>query len=219
MIKYPLSGWEIHSANARLPNSGSYSVQTVMSAWVTLTGDPAMRSRLLFLNWAAATVALIASAQSTTSPRTTQASAQSTAAIFSPLQNREPVISLDGMWRFHPGDDQQWASPHFDDSAWPLLRSDQSWTAQGYKDQNGSAWYRFRAQAPSGTTPLALLLPAILTDYEVFANGVKIGAFGQMPPHGSLRFNQTLLYPGIRSIGHNELSLQHICYLCGRSGF
>jgi phosphoserine phosphatase RsbU/P len=117
------------------------------------------------------------------------------AASFSFVADREPVISLDGLWRFQPGDDARWASPAFDDSAWPLLHSDESWTNQGYKQLSGFAWYRFRVQATSPAMPLALLLPSILTDYEVFENGVKIGGFGQMPPHGSLRFSQTFLYP------------------------
>jgi phosphoserine phosphatase RsbU/P len=116
-------------------------------------------------------------------------------ASFSFLTDHEPVISLDGLWRFHPGDEARWASPAFDDSAWPLLRSDEPWTDQGYNQLGGFAWYRFRVQAPSPAMPLALLLPSILTDYEVFENGVKIGRFGQMPPHGSLRFSQSFLYP------------------------
>ena len=115
-------------------------------------------------------------------------------ASFSFIADREPVISLDGLWRFHPGDDPRWASPGFDDSSWPLLRSDQPWTTQGYAGLSGFAWYRFTVQAPSPAVPLALLLPSILTDYEVFENGKKIGGVGRMPPHGSLRFNQTLLY-------------------------
>jgi sigma-B regulation protein RsbU (phosphoserine phosphatase) len=116
-------------------------------------------------------------------------------ASFSFLTDHEPVISLDGLWRFQPGDDDRWASRAFDDSAWPLLRSDEPWTDQGYNQLSGFAWYRFRVQAPSPAMPLALLLPSILTDYEVFENGVKIGGFGQMPPHGSLRFSQSFLYP------------------------
>ena len=115
-------------------------------------------------------------------------------ASFSFVTDHEPVIILDGMWRFHSGDDARWASPTFDDSAWPLLRSDEPWTDQGYITPSGFAWYRFSVQAPYPAVPLALLLPSILTDYEVFENGKKIGAFGRMPPHGSLRFSQTLLY-------------------------
>jgi sigma-B regulation protein RsbU (phosphoserine phosphatase) len=115
-------------------------------------------------------------------------------ATFSLLNDRQPVVSLDGQWRFHPGDDLHWADSGFDDSAWPLLRSDQPWSIQGYSGLSGFAWYRFTVRAPAQTMPLAILLPSVLTDYEVFENGRRIGGFGEMPPHGSLQFNQTLLY-------------------------
>jgi sigma-B regulation protein RsbU (phosphoserine phosphatase) len=122
------------------------------------------------------------------------APASSHAAVFSLITDREPVISLDGLWRFHPGDDPRWASPDLDDSAWPLLRSDTPWTEQGYPNLDGFAWYRFTVEPPSPALPLAIVLPSILTDYELFENGKKIGGFGHMPPHGTLRFNQTALY-------------------------
>jgi phosphoserine phosphatase RsbU/P len=117
-------------------------------------------------------------------------------ADFSFVTDREPIINLDGLWRFHPGDDPRWALPDFDDSAWPQLRSDKSWTAQGYSASNGFAWYRFKVQFadPSQAANLALVLPSILTDYEIFEDGKKVGGFGRMPPDGSLRFSQTLLY-------------------------
>lgn len=115
-------------------------------------------------------------------------------ATFSLVSGREPVTSLDGVWRFHPGDDPRWADPNLDDSTWPLLRSDQPWSEQGYKGLSGFAWYRFAVQTPSPAVPLALLLPSILTSYEVFENGHKIGGFGDMPPHGTFRFNQRFVY-------------------------
>lgn len=154
-----------------------------------------MRSWLPFTKLAAATVALIAHflfAQA--SSLTSHNQAEPGVAFFSQSTTPELVISLDGMWRFHPGDNPEWVSSSFDDSKWALLHSDQPWTTQGYPSLSGFAWYRFRVQTFSKPTPLALLLPSILTDYEVYANGVKIGEVGQMPPHGSLRFNQTLLY-------------------------
>jgi phosphoserine phosphatase RsbU/P len=129
------------------------------------------------------------------SPSDTQVdTASSHAAAFSLVTDREPVISLDGQWRFHPGDDSRWASPDFDDSAWPLLRSDRPWAEQGYRNLDGFAWYRFTVQPPSRAMALAIVLPSILTDYELFENGKKIGGFGHMPPHGTLQFNQTALY-------------------------
>ncbi len=96
---------------------------------------------------------------------------------------REPVASLDGLWRFHTGDNPQWANPNFDDSQWPLLRSDESWAVQGYKSYSGSAWYRFRVSVPAGLSDLSIWLPDIMTNYEVFANGVRIGGIGKMPPN------------------------------------
>src|ERR1700685_3313315 len=123
-----------------------------------------------------------------------QVNGSSRPAAFSLITDREPVVSLDGLWRFHPGDDPHWASADFDDSAWPLIRSDKPWAEQGYRNLDGFAWYRFTVQPPSSTMPLAILLPSILTDYELYQNGKKIGGFGHMPPHGTLQFNQTALY-------------------------
>ncbi len=125
-------------------------------------------------------------------------------ASFASPANQLPILTLDGLWRFHPGDNPVYASPDFDDSAWPLLHSDQPWTSQGYGNLSGFAWYRFQVQPPLPPAPRSLLLPSILTDYEVFANGQKIGGDGTMPPpapsrngtnrDGSLKFNQVRLY-------------------------
>ncbi len=101
---------------------------------------------------------------------------------FSLITGREQVASLDGLWRFHTGDNPAWASPNFDDSQWPLLHSDRSWTEQGYPGYGGYAWYRFTIQVPDGSQPLGLLLPRIYTGYQVFANGKLIGGAGSTTP-------------------------------------
>jgi phosphoserine phosphatase RsbU/P len=56
---------------------------------------------------------------------------------------REPLVSIYWLWRFHTGDNPAWAEPNFDDSQWQLLRSDEDWGRQGYKGYGGFAWYRF----------------------------------------------------------------------------
>ncbi len=73
------------------------------------------------------------------------------AQTFNLQTGRENITSLDGLWRFHTGDDPAWADPNFDDSQWPLLRSDESWTKQGYPDYSGYAWYRFTIGFPRAT--------------------------------------------------------------------
>lgn len=110
------------------------------------------------------------------------------AQTFSLIAGREPVASLDGLWRFHTGDDPAWASPDFDDSQWTLLRSDQDWGKQGYLGLKGLAWYRFRVVVPEDSGPLSLLLPRILTNYELYADGMRMGGCGAMPPHPEGRF-------------------------------
>jgi hypothetical protein len=117
-------------------------------------------------------------------------------AVWLPAQSfdldrgREPVASLDGLWRFHPGDSPQasgasaptWAAPGFDDSAWPLLRGDRSWSTQGYRGFSGFGWYRFTVKVPPGDKPTSLLLAPIMTSFELYVDGKRAGGSGQMPP-------------------------------------
>ncbi|MDE3188340.1 MAG: SpoIIE family protein phosphatase [Acidobacteriota bacterium] len=116
------------------------------------------------------------------------------AQTFSLVTGREPVASLDGLWRFHTGDNPAWASPNFDDSHWPLLRSDEEWAGQGYKDYSGYAWYRFRLDIPAGLDQISLLLPPMMTSYQVYVNGKLCGSFSQMPPHDVIRLPRQATY-------------------------
>jgi len=108
------------------------------------------------------------------------------AQIFDFEKDRVPITELQGSWRFHPGDDAHWADPVFDDSSWPLLRSDRGWSSQGYPGKSGFGWYRFSIRVPGGRKPLALYFPRILTSYEVYADGHLLGGFGGLPPHRKL---------------------------------
>jgi Stage II sporulation protein E (SpoIIE) len=109
---------------------------------------------------------------------------------FSLVDGRVPLVSLDALWRFHPGDSPRiagsetplWATPDFDDSAWPLLKSSESWSTQGYPGMSGYGWYRFTVIIPAGEEPTALLLAPILTSYQVYVDGSQVGGFGNMPP-------------------------------------
>ncbi len=113
---------------------------------------------------------------------------------FSLVAGREPVASLDGLWRFHTGDNPAWANPNFDDSQWPLLRSNQDWAMQGYKGYSGYAWYRFRIAIPAGLDHISLLLPPMMTSYQVYIDGKLSGVFSQMPPHEVIRMPRQAEY-------------------------
>ncbi|HUD55318.1 MAG TPA: PP2C family protein-serine/threonine phosphatase [Terracidiphilus sp.] len=101
---------------------------------------------------------------------------------------RVRMADVDGLWRFHTGDDADgklgWANPSLDDSKWPLLRSDRSWNAQqGYQDYSGFGWYRFRLEVPDGSRTYGLYLPSFATSFQVFGNGTLLGTWGGLPPH------------------------------------
>jgi hypothetical protein len=91
-------------------------------------------------------------------------------------------VAINALWRFHTGDDPQWASPTFDDSQWSLLRMDRSRNTQGYGGFAGYAWYRIRLNVPASTEPLALGLDWVGNDAEIYADGQLIGEMGQMRP-------------------------------------
>jgi hypothetical protein len=78
-------------------------------------------------------------------------------------KERQPVVEIHDLWRFHTGDDPDgklgWANPAFDDSSWKLLRSDQPLAVQGYAGYSGMAWYRFQVALPASHPPLALFIP------------------------------------------------------------
>ena len=103
-------------------------------------------------------------------------------------KGREALVSLDGWWRFHPGaspwvnGSPLWAAPGYDDANWPLLKSGESWAAQGYQGLSGFAWYRFKVEVPARDKPTDLLLAPILTAYQVFVDGKLVGGCGRMPP-------------------------------------
>jgi phosphoserine phosphatase RsbU/P len=105
-------------------------------------------------------------------------------------RGRQAVVSLDGFWRFHPGDSPKdsatgaflWAQPGFDDSGWKLLRSDESWSDQGYPGMGGYAWYRFTIEIPPGSKPTSLLLAPIVSGFELFVGGRFDGSSSDMPP-------------------------------------
>jgi hypothetical protein len=104
------------------------------------------------------------------------------AQVFDVDRDRVPMVELNGLMRFHTGDDPHWSDPDFDDSQWALLRPDQGWS-QAYPGYTGFAWYRFAIVPSRNRRNLALYIPYISSCYQVFLNGRLIGGQGGLPPH------------------------------------
>ena len=107
----------------------------------------------------------------------------------------ESSVELDGPWKFRTGDDSSWSEPNFDDSSWgtmdltpPPGSADDTlgtsgeipgWTASGYHDYSGYAWYRLKVNVQGANRRLAIKMPDGADDaYQVFVNGKRIGSFG-----------------------------------------
>ena len=85
--------------------------------------------------------------------------------------------SLSGPWKFHEGDDPNWAQPNFDDSQWSSTAIPAT-----VNKQYGQRWYRVSVSLPASmpSVPLGLLVGPFGSAfaYEVFADGRKIGSLG-----------------------------------------
>lgn len=105
------------------------------------------------------------------------------------------VVPLTGPWKFHIGDNPQWADPNFDDSSWETMSLGSQegsfdpnqgtqgfvpgWTGKGHPGYSGYAWYRIRIRLSGADGALALLGSTDVDDsYQIFVNGQLIGSFG-----------------------------------------
>jgi len=94
-------------------------------------------------------------------------------------------ISLEGQWKFQPGDALARKSPSFDDSKWKSIIVPGKWEDQGYRDYDGYAWYRksFTYKGSIKEETSILYLGKIDDVDEVYINGTKVGMtadhFGQ----------------------------------------
>ena len=107
--------------------------------------------------------------------------------LFSPFTLRSQ-IDLSTGWRLHFGDDPAWAAPDFSDSTWAEVDPSLPWEEQGFKENDGYAWYRLRFTLPTSLRNqskfkegLRFLLGAIDDCDAVYLNGQIIGQTGQFP--------------------------------------
>jgi hypothetical protein len=113
---------------------------------------------------------------------------------------RAAATLLDGAWRFHTGDDPQWAETKTDDSAWETLDLTAlpgshdgdvglpdyvgGWMAHGHPGYGGYAWYRREVAVPAGRASWDILGPTLVEDgYELYWNGQQLGGSGRLGPN------------------------------------
>ncbi|MEI9978642.1 MAG: SpoIIE family protein phosphatase [Edaphobacter sp.] len=103
----------------------------------------------------------------------------------------ESTTELTGPWKFHTGDNPDWAQPGFDDSGWEDMDLTPGksglalgWTARGHAGYSGFAWYRLQVDVEGAKHSLALKMPDNFDDaYQLFVNGQQLGEFGKFTDH------------------------------------
>ncbi|WOK08650.1 beta galactosidase jelly roll domain-containing protein [Imperialibacter roseus] len=118
------------------------------------------------------------------------------ASVFSQGRNMQKVVSLRGSWKFHIGDNMDWAKPKYDDSQWETIYAPSEWESEGFNGYDGYAWYRkkFDGSEVAKFNNIYLNLGYIDDVDQVFVNGHLIGFFGSFPPQFSTAYNAKRWY-------------------------
>jgi hypothetical protein len=93
-------------------------------------------------------------------------------------------------WLFSPNDNPEYASPTFDDSGWKTVSLNRQLTDYGVRNIP-YAWYRFHVHVNHHWRDLAVEVQYTSGSYELYVNGVRIGANGEM--NGMREFGQGYL--------------------------
>ena len=116
-----------------------------------------------------------------------------------PAQDSEPVpvtgirvLTLDDIddggallttWRYHPGDNPEWADPAFDDTGWESTSTELSLNEIPSSGWEGIGWFRLHLSVPDERlwhTPLALHVAYHAGASEIYLDGELIYTFGKV---------------------------------------
>jgi hypothetical protein len=121
-----------------------------------------------------------------------RARAQNANTAFDATSLREPA-DLSMNWRVYAGDDTAFASPNFDDSQWKLFDPRASISYLFGKTYPEIIWYRVRVKVNADQKGLALREQMISRAFEIYVNGERIVASGQVAPFVPYTMNSRIL--------------------------
>ncbi len=99
-------------------------------------------------------------------------------------------------WRTRCGDDPAWAGSDFDDSAWLRVDPRAPLPKDATPNPGNICWYRAQVIVSPALKNLGISIDrAVLTDYELFVDGKRLGGVGELPPQGSRSVRITCVYP------------------------
>jgi hypothetical protein len=113
---------------------------------------------------------------------------------FDATHLREPV-DLGVNWLVHAGDDPADARPDFDDSQWTLFDPSTSITKLFPGSKPDVIWYRLHVKVSPDQSGLALRELSLSRAFEIYVNGERLIASGQVAPFVPYTLDARLLKP------------------------
>lgn len=145
---------------------------------------PPLRLLVTFAFWLLAfSAASVATAQS---PKTDVVPAFDATHLLAPAE-------LNSGWRMQPGDDPAWARPDFDDSHWIFFDINKDLKSYFPTNRPEMVWYRLHVKTNPVDTGLALRQGSIARASEVYVDGEKLTAEGQIEPFIPCTWNAQVL--------------------------
>jgi serine phosphatase RsbU (regulator of sigma subunit) len=96
------------------------------------------------------------------------------------MQNEDKIIFIRDHWRFKAGDNDEWASPEYDDSEWDFVSTNLTRADLAFIDWNGLGWFRKKLNVHPDLRgkPMALVVDRHLGASQIYLNGVLIHELG-----------------------------------------
>lgn len=103
--------------------------------------------------------------------------------------------SIEGVWKFQPGDNLAWANSEWDDSNWAETTLPGIWKPGGFPEHNQFGWYR-KSVNVSGLpiNDLGIRMGAVRNAYQIYAGGKLLGGIGALPPDELINYDQLRVY-------------------------
>jgi serine phosphatase RsbU (regulator of sigma subunit) len=94
---------------------------------------------------------------------------------------KHPEVTLDGLWKYHPGDDSTWASPGYNDSSWVETDPFITWEGPSAPEWKGIGWFRFHMYVDSSlwNRTLAIRIHQLGAS-QIYYNGCLLYGFGKI---------------------------------------
>ena len=97
------------------------------------------------------------------------------------FRSSRTIMVIDNFWKYHPGDNKDWAKEDFDDNNWKVVESYTMGIVDSSHENKNVGWYRFHFIADTSlwNKSLALLIGQLGAS-QIYYNGKLLYSFGEI---------------------------------------